>query len=220
MQIFKDIEFDFNKEEFKEEIKIGDNKRLIENLDKLLSDVMPLINPKAIYEVSYVQDKDEETIEIDDIKFESKILSENLADIDRVFPYIVTCGVEIDEYMEDISDFLEQFWLDKLKEKAMRSAQEYLEKYLEEKYKIEQLASMNPGSGDLDLWPIAEQKKLFSIFGDTEELIGVRLTDSYLMLPNKSLSGIYFPADIEYVNCQYCKRENCPNRKAPYNGGH
>jgi len=220
MKIFKEIEFNFDKEEFKEEIKIGDNKKLLKNLENMLTEVMPIINPKAVYEVSYIQKRDDEKIEIDDVEFKSKMLSKNLAEIDRVFPYIVTCGTELDKYMEDVTDFLEKFWLDKLKEEAMRCAQEYLKQHIKEEYKIEQMASMNPGSGDIDLWPIEEQKKLFSIFGDTEEIIGVRLTESFLMLPNKSLSGIYFPADIKYVNCQYCQRENCPSRRAPYNGEH
>ena len=220
MKVFKDVNFKLNIEDFKEKVRIGDNQELYDNLKELLAEVLPIIKPKAIYEVSFVEDRYEQSVKIDGVEFNSRILCENLANLERVFPYIVTCGDELEEYIENITDYLEKYWFDILKEEAMRSAQNYLKKYIKEKYKIEQIASMNPGSGDIDLWPLSEQKKLFSIFGDTEKLIGVKLTNSFLMLPNKSLSGIYFPTDIKYVNCQKCKRKNCPNRKAPYQGEH
>jgi hypothetical protein len=37
------------------------------------------------------------------------------------------------------------------------------------------------------------------------------------MLPTKSVSGIFFPTETSYENCQLCPRENCPNRRAEYN---
>jgi hypothetical protein len=75
---------------------------------------------------------------------------------------------------------------------------------------------MNPGSGDANVWPIEQQKELFSLFGDVENLIGVRLTDSFLMVPNKSVSGICFPTEINFQSCQLCHRMNCNGRKAPF----
>ncbi len=73
---------------------------------------------------------------------------------------------------------------------------------------------MNPGS--LEDWPITQQKQLFSIFGNVEDLIGVKLTDSFLMIPRKSVSGIYFPTEVMFYSCQLCQRKNCEERQAPY----
>jgi hypothetical protein len=73
---------------------------------------------------------------------------------------------------------------------------------------------MDPGS--LEDWPITEQPKLFSIFGDTERLIGVRLTDRLLMVPRKSISGIFFPSEEGFSSCQLCEREKCPSRRTPF----
>ena len=92
----------------------------------------------------------------------------------------------------------------------------YLNEYLLQKYKIGKTASMQPGSGDTTVWPIEQQKELFSIFGDVERLIGVRLTDSFLMQPNKSVSGIIFPTEIDFKSCQLCHRESCQGRSAPF----
>ncbi len=36
------------------------------------------------------------------------------------------------------------------------------------------------------------------------------------MVPTKSVSGILFPAEESFASCQLCPRENCPNRRAPY----
>jgi hypothetical protein len=73
---------------------------------------------------------------------------------------------------------------------------------------------MSPGS--LKDWPITEQKILFSSLGDVESAVGVRLTGSFLMIPRKSVSGIYFPTEIPFLSCQLCPREKCPSRQAAY----
>ncbi|MBA7581390.1 hypothetical protein ES708_23292 [subsurface metagenome] len=127
---------------------------------------------------------------------------------------MVTCGRELDEITVPSSDFMKCYYLDTIKEIVLRSANNYLKDYLKRNYAISQLSSMNPGS--LEDWPITEQRKLFSIFGNVEELIGVGLTEVLYMVPLKSVSGIYFPTRIEFVSCQLCLREVCEGRKAPY----
>jgi hypothetical protein len=81
-------------------------------------------------------------------------------------------------------------------------------------FALEQISCMSPGS--LEDWPIEEQKKLFSLLPGVDSMLGVRLTESFLMIPRKSVSGIYFPADVSFFNCQLCSRESCENRKAGY----
>jgi hypothetical protein len=99
---------------------------------------------------------------------------------------------------------------------ALEQAAGLLSSQLETRYGLGPLSNMSPGS--LEDWPITEQPKLFSIFGDTERLVGVRLTDSLLMVPRKSISGILFPSEEGFVACQLCDRPNCQGRKAPTNG--
>lgn len=77
-----------------------------------------------------------------------------------------------------------------------------------------QLSRMSPGS--LEDWPVTEQKPLFSVFGNVEDLVGVTLTESMLMIPRKSVSGIFFPTEVMFFSCQLCPRKVCPERKAPY----
>ena len=190
------------------------NKGIEETVQELIEIVRPVAKPKAIYEVSYVDNKDGDSLSIGGVRFTSRVLRVNLDKVGRVFPYVATCGRELDEITVPTSDFMKCYYLDTIKEIVLRSANNYLKDYLKRNYAISQLSSMNPGS--LEDWPITQQRELFSIFGNVEELIGVGLTEALYMVPLKSVSGIYFPTRIEFVSCQLCPREVCEGRKAPY----
>ena len=140
----------------------------------------------------------------------------NLDKVERVFPYVVTCGRELYDIDIPSNELLKGYLLDQIRETVLISARKYLEDYLIRKYALGQLSRMSPGSGAATVWPITQQKQLFSIFGNVEELIGVRLTDSMLMIPVKSVSGIFFPTEIKFETCQLCPRERCIGRRAPY----
>ena len=90
----------------------------------------------------------------------------------------------------------------------------HLEEHIKEDFTPGIMSHMNPGS--LSDWPITQQKILFSLFGDVEELIGVRLTESFLMDPIKSVSGIHFPTEFDFKSCMLCTRYPCVKRKAAY----
>lgn len=63
-------------------------------------------------------------------------------------------------------------------------------------------------------WSVAEQHKLFSFFGDFSS--GVRLTNSALMYPVKSTSGIIgIGKEVKYrdYQCTLCKSIDCVYRK-------
>jgi predicted transcriptional regulator len=75
---------------------------------------------------------------------------------------------------------------------------------------------MSPGSGDAGVWPIEQQQELFGLMGDVRGAIGVELTPSCLMIPNKTISGIRFTTETGYRACQVCRRERCPSRSAPF----
>ena len=73
---------------------------------------------------------------------------------------------------------------------------------------------MSPGS--LADWQLTQQAALFRILDDLPERIGVRLTDSMLMIPTKSISGVRFALDWDFESCQLCPRQGCPGRRADY----
>jgi hypothetical protein len=185
-----------------------------ESMDELVALAQGLIQPRAVYEVAYTGAKGEGTVEVAGVTFESRILSKNLDGANKVFPYIITVGPELERAASAQSDLLKQYYLEEMANMALESAAGWLGGRLESLYGVIGLANMSPGS--LEDWPITEQTKLFSIFGDTQKAVGVRLTDSMLMLPRKSISGILFPSEEGFVACQLCERERCPGRKAPF----
>ena len=183
---------------------------------ELADQVSEIGKPKAIYKECFIDKKGDDTIAIGEITFKSYTLRKKLDSVERIFAYVVTCGVEVNDIEISEKDFLKKYWLDSIKESLLGFGYGYLNDQISLKYKIEKKASMQPGSGDLIVWPIEQQKELFSVIGDVEGLIGVKLTDSFLMLPNKSISGIIFPTEIDFMSCQLCHRENCQSRSATF----
>jgi len=217
MEILSEIPFELDIDTLLARLHINRGSEDAKDIQHLAESTISVARPKAIYEVSYIQYKNYDRVDIGEVIFSSRILRVNLDKVERVFAYIATCGRELDEIVISSDDFIRRFWLDTIKDMALDTSMKYLSSYLRRKYALKQTSSMNPGAGSEDLWPIEQQKPLFSIFGDVEDLIGVKLTDSFLMIPNKSLSGIYFPTEISFESCQLCAREVCPGRRAPYN---
>jgi hypothetical protein len=172
--------------------------------------------PKAVYTEAYVEITGADSVRIGGAAFTSTMLRQNLADVERVFAFVATCGHEMDTVPLPENDFLQEFWWDTIKESLFHSAFDHLTAHLERTYQLGKIASMNPGSGDADVWPIEQQRPLFDLLGDVRGHIGVELTDSYLMRPNKTVSGIIFPTEKDFRTCQVCRREVCPSRSAPF----
>jgi len=197
--------------------KRSDN--ILGNIREMLDIARPIAKPKAVFDVTYIENKNGDSMEIGGVEFKSRVLRINLDKVERVFPYVVTCGREVDEIDIPSTDFIKGYYLDQIKETAVVLARQYVEGYLKKRYALGQLSRMAPGAGAGDDWPITQQKELFSLFGGrekVEELIGVRLTDSFLMVPIKSVSGIFFPTEIRFESCQICPREQCIGRRAAY----
>lgn len=180
----------------------------------LIDTAQDLIKAKAAYRVCYIQERLEDAIKIDGILFKSKVLRKNLDHVERVFPFVVTIGRKLEEGARACKDLLNQYYLDTIGNVALINARNYLKEHLRSRYALDRMSYMSPGS--LKDWAIENQRILFSILGDVEGAIGVRLEEHLLMIPGKSLSGIYFPKDIPFYSCQLCQREDCPSRKAVY----
>ncbi len=187
-----------------------------ESLDGLVAFAEGLIRPRAVTLVAFVGAKGERSVEVEGVTFVSAVLRQNLEKINKVFPYIITVGPRLEQAAASQGDLLKQYYLEEIANIALEKAADWLSDRLEKRHGLGPLSNMSPGS--LEDWPITEQTKLFSLFGDTERTIGVRLTDSLLMVPRKSISGILFPSEEGFVACRLCERERCPGRKAPFNG--
>ena len=215
MEVLQNIVLKVEPEQILKRLHVAENNQ---HMNKILRELLEIsyqrVKPKAVYEVSYVDNKSEDCLNIAGVRFTSRVLRVNLDTVERVFPFIVTCGKELDRIAVAANDLMRNFCLDAIKEEFLRSALEYLKDYVKRRYALPQLSMMNPGS--LEDWSITQQRELFSIFSNVEALIGVRLTESSIMIPVKSVSGILFPTEIAFESCQLCPRESCVERRAPY----
>ena len=112
---------------------------------------------------------------------------------------------------------MKQYYLETIADLALGAAAESLKEHIRSVFGLKKLGLMDPGS--LEDWPLAEQSPLFKLLGDTEGRLGVRLTDSLLMMPRKSISGILFPSEESFMSCRLCPRIPCHGRRADYEPG-
>lgn len=187
-----------------------EEKRLL----TLMDSARAAIAARAIYRVSYIDSRGEDFVVIDGVPFRSKVLRKHLDAVERAFPYVVTLGAGLDELEASSGEVLEKYYLDQIGNAAVVQAREHLRHRLAERYGVTGLSCLGPGQ--LKDWPLQEQKPLFSLLGDVEKAVGVTLSESLMMIPKKSLSGIYFPTEATFFACQLCPREGCPSRKAQY----
>ena len=215
MRILDEIDFDIDPDEVLRRAHLTEaDADITQGARELVDQAQQVARPKAVYEVCYVENKRPDSVELGGITFTSYVLRVNLCQVERIFAYVATCGTELTEISAPAGDMLLDYCLDIIKEMALRAALGHLSEHLKAKYALGQTSSMNPGS--LEDWPITQQEQLFAIFGNVEQLVGVRLTESFLMVPTKSVSGIIFPTEIKFESCQLCTREHCPNRHSSY----
>jgi len=208
------IPFKLDRAALVKRLRLRDGSTYLTELQRLADEAETVARPKALYKVAFIDDRGDDYVVMDGVRLTSRVLSVNLEPVHRVFPYVATCGVELDAWACAQDDMLYKYWADVIKEIAVREAAQTLNGHMTEQYGLGKMALMSPGS--LDDWPMPQQRLLFTILGDVEGAIGVQLSDSCLMMPNKSVSGLRFATVDDYANCQLCPRANCPSRHAPY----
>ena len=198
-------------------LRTDEDNEAIEDIAKMRDEAAKVARPLALY-APFTPVAEDGVITINDVVIEDPFVYEMLSECEIVVPYAATCGTELDEWAGTFSDIYEQYIADTLKAMYMSAVQEKLLAEVKEKFfkESEYVSSLNPGS--LSEWPIMGQEQLFRILGGVTGDIGIVLTSSFLMIPNKSISGIYFGSEQMFHNCQLCPRADCPGRRAPYTG--
>jgi hypothetical protein len=217
METLNNIPFTVNTDHIMAGSHIEPGSNDAEELCSLVELAKRVGKPKAAYTMSFIYCRDGDSLSIDGIVFTSRTLSKNLQSVERVFPMVVTCGHEMDEAFPAKGDMLKEFWWDEIKNQLLGAANKYLSDHLHHKFLLGKTSTMHPGSGDATVWPIEQQQGLFALLGDVQGSIGVKLTESFLMIPNKTISGLLFPTEKDFRGCEVCHRENCPSRQVAFN---
>lgn len=174
-----------------------------------------IARPKFIFRQADVSLLENDDVRIGNKMFHSRILHVNMQGVRTAYAYVATCGRELFDLALSCEDPLERYWVDGISEHILRLIGVSAHQRLREMAGETRLFCMNPGS--LPDWPISQQTPLFELIGDVYGKIGVELTDTFLMLPIKSNSGLYYASETDFVNCEFCARGECPSRRAPFN---
>jgi hypothetical protein len=153
------------------------------------------------------------------ITFESKVVARLLERCEQVAVFSLTIG----SYLEDMVAHLaeEGLVLQATVLDAIGSgAAEQLAAFVKETAKdmaaeAGRVVSRRFSPGYCD-WDVSQQEAVFAALGDNNA--GVRLTESSLMMPRKSVSGIIGIGQPgqgieEYNPCKTCRKEDCPGRR-------
>jgi hypothetical protein len=215
--IIDNIAFDPDIDVLATQLHVSKTSALYLELESCVREAQTVARPKGMYRVGYIESRASDSVWIDGIRFTSRVLHVNLAKAHRVFAYLATCGTEIQEWARSLDDPLKQYWSNTIQERALRAASQAVSADIRDRYQAGRTSTMAPGS--LGEWPLSEQRPLFALLDDPYAAIGVRLSESLLMVPTKSVSGLRFPTEERFESCQLCPRAECPGRRAPYDEG-
>jgi hypothetical protein len=146
--------------------------------------------------------------------FETKqIVTHQLRRSEQAAWFVCTAGEELTNYSRqqtENGDAIEGYTVDVLSNIIVDKAMDFIQSEVKLVAAKEELNITNRYSPGYCDWNIAEQKKLFQAF--PENYLNVSLTESCLMIPIKSISGIIgIGKDVRYndYTCNLCSDVNC-----------
>jgi len=217
--IIVEVQFSPSRGNYHRSVRFDDLDEAQVEADRLFDEASKALRPKVLFRELFI-DRHETvdalpSVTIGEQRFIGKALYA-LEDVHRVIAYVATCGSGMESFDPSSWDMLAPYWLDSIKNQALGAARRRMLEYCKERFGIAKPLSLNPGSGNVDIWPIEQMQGLFSLLGGSD-LIGVKLTESSLMVPNKTIAGLLFAsASTDYESCAYCERPQCPNRRVPF----
>ena len=193
-----------------------DNSLVAELIEEVMDESALFCRILASYRVfdDISFDKEENTIRIEDIRFGiKKIVFTQLHDSDSVALFMCTAGEEMGlrshTAMKE-GDLLRGYVYDVVGSEIAEAAADLMQSQLEKNALSHGKKITNRYSPGYCGWDVAEQRKLFTLMpGD---FCGISLTESALMYPVKSVSGIIgIGKNVNFnpYTCNMCNMKNC-----------
>ncbi|MFC1652269.1 vitamin B12 dependent-methionine synthase activation domain-containing protein [Planctomycetota bacterium] len=131
--------------------------------------------------------------------------------------FVATLGLAFEEWSKGFfkqDDPYQGYLSDTIGSVLVESVADWLEQQLQDELHTHELKRTNRVSPGYCQWPVAEQHKLFGFF--PKGFCGITLTDSSLMVPMKSISGVMGTGpDVKRRDyaCNICDMVNCMMRR-------
>lgn len=184
-------------------------------LDKFLS-------PQLIYRILRIDSAEDGTLQLKDgIRFNSAKLSRALSRCVEAACFVATIGDGIETEINRLTAqnrISDAFILDAMGSLLVEELVNRFQQNMQRRYRREGKATslrFSPGYCD---WSLEEQKNLFGLFD--QDVLEVELSDTCLMSPRKSISGIFGISSKEssrwvsaFNPCRECAEKNCGERR-------
>lgn len=188
------------------------NKAIDEALDKANG----LIFPRGIYSLKEIVSLSGESILIEgNISFNTaKIGSYLIKCCDQIAIFLLTIGRDLEKEIDKLmgqGEFFSALILDAIGSEAVVTAANRLQELIKRSQDEKGITPrFSPGCCD---WKLSDQSSIFKLLDSSK--LGVELTEGYMMIPRKSISGVIGLGGIEKttketVPCQFCSSRNCP----------
>ncbi|HPU00823.1 MAG: hypothetical protein GX890_00665 [Firmicutes bacterium] len=181
--------------------------------ESVLDEANALLKPAAIYGWLPVEDFQHERITFPGGSFSGPLVARAFAGASRLYLALCTIGPDLEKRVAELmaGDMMQAMALDGAGTAAVSEVSRQVRERIAASAEKEGLSAgmhANPGQ---EGWPIEQQRIIFSLV--PAEKIGMRLTESCLMLPRKSVSfviGCGEKMSAGNVPCDFCsKRDRC-----------
>ncbi len=205
----------------------GDDREFVKSLiGEVLNESSEIANVRAQYCLfkRIWFDKENKSVTIDNITFNIKnIVFGQIKKSESVALFLCTAGEEIGKRSREAmreKDFLRGYIYDLIGSEIAEAAADLMQNNLEKSASGSGLKITNRYSPGYCGWSVAEQHKLFSLI--PYNYCGIKLNESALMDPEKSVSGIIgigAAVKINSYTCKMCDMKDCIYRKERENSG-
>ncbi len=193
--------------------------RISSLVDRQIKDSSRLIEPRYSHVIRDVERIERGKVFLGDVIFETRIIAQLMRRCRKAAIFAVTIGGLLEKQVQRLAKegrVLEASIMDAVGSDAAEKVAATVENRIKEVADAEGLSisvRFSPGYCD---WDVAQQTVLFQAMQG--QSAGIRLTESCLMVPRKSISGVigmspHGDALERWSPCKNCKRHNCPGRR-------
>ena len=185
-------------------------------IKKCISSAKEMLSPEATIAIHKIENLDlsKGLLTIKNTGFNIfKIIASQLKDSEIIAVFVCTNGKRLEKHFESLfqkGEILEGYIYGLIGSEAVECLAELTHQYIDQQTKAQGLSITNRFSPGYCRWNIAEQHLLFSMF--PKNSTSINLTDSALMDPIKSVSGIIgigSNATKHEYQCKACTEDNC-----------
>jgi hypothetical protein len=198
-------------------MKRGDaDEYLLSLIDELIAKSFELEEPRSAFIIydSPSFDNVNHQIAIDEVIFDTgKIVTNSLKKSSSLILFTATIGEKMEHFSKQLmkeGHTLEGLIVDLIGSALVEAVVEHLHRHIEQTASNLGLNVSNRYSPGYCNWPVSDQQKLFPLLKGND--CGIILTESSLMLPVKSVSGVIgIGAELKKANykCNVCSDVNC-----------